>query len=35
MPMEMVKAKRLMPWVILSTGSTSPAKVMVAEPHTE
>ena len=34
-PMDTVKAKRLMPWVTLVTGSTSPAKVIVAEPHTE
>ena len=35
MPMDTVKAKRLMPWVTLAAGSTSPARVMVAEPHTE
>ena len=33
--MDTVKAKRLMPSVILATGSTSPASVMVAEAHTE
>lgn len=35
MPMETVKAKRLIPSVILATGNTSPASVMVAEPQTE
>lgn len=35
MPMDTVKANRLMPWVILAAGSTSPASVMVADPHTE
>ena len=35
MPMDTVKAKRLMPSVTLAGGSTSPARVMVAEPHTE
>ena len=33
--METVKANRLMPSVTLVRGSTSPASVMVAKPHTE
>ena len=35
MPMDTVKAKRLMPSVTLLRGRTSPASVMVAEAHTE
>lgn len=35
MPIDTVKAKRLIPSVTLATGSTSPAMVMVAEAHTE
>ena len=35
MPIEMVKAKRLMPSVILPGGNTSLDNVIVAEPHTE